>query len=76
VGRHKTKKAAVTAALEEYIRARKRVALLEMAGTVDYDADYDYKAERNARRKCSQGFARRRPSSGSGIICVDSRTKP
>jgi len=48
-GRHKTKKEAVTAALDEYIRHRKQLRLLELFGTIDYDRTYDYKAER--RRK-------------------------
>lgn len=48
-GRHKTKKAAVTAALEEYIKHRKRLRLLQLAGTIDYDPRYDYKAERRRR---------------------------
>ena len=49
VGKHKSKKAAVTAALEEYIKHRKRLRLLDMAGTVDFDPRYDYKAERRKR---------------------------
>lgn len=49
IGRHKTKKEAVTAALEEYIQYRKRLRLLDLAGTIDYDPNYDYKAERRRR---------------------------
>ena len=49
IGRHKTKKEAVTAALEEYIKYRKRLRLLDLAGTIDYDPKYDYKAERRRR---------------------------
>jgi len=49
IGRHKTKKEAVTAALEEYIKYRKRLRLLDLAGTIDYDPNYDYKAERRRR---------------------------
>ena len=49
VGQHKSKKEAVTAALEEYIKHRKRLRLLDMAGTVDFDPRYDYKAERRKR---------------------------
>lgn len=48
-GRHKTKKEAVTAALEEYIKHRKRLRILELFGTIDYDPKYDYKAERRRR---------------------------
>ncbi|OLB20250.1 MAG: DUF2191 domain-containing protein [Acidobacteriales bacterium 13_2_20CM_55_8] len=39
-GKHKTKKEAVTAALEEYVRRRKQLRI----------SDYDYKAERRKRR--------------------------
>jgi len=46
VGRHKTKKEAVTAALDEYIRRRRQLRLLPRFGTITYDPRYDYKAER------------------------------
>jgi hypothetical protein len=46
LGRHKTKKAAVTAALSEYIRYRKQLEILELAGTIDFDPEYDYKKVR------------------------------
>jgi Arc/MetJ family transcription regulator len=49
VGRHRTKKEAVTAALEEYVRHRRRLRVLDLFGTVDFDDDYDYKAERRRR---------------------------
>ena len=49
VGGHKTKKAAVTAALLEYVKRRKQLKILDLAGTIDYDPDYDYKTLR--RRK-------------------------
>ena len=48
-GKHKTKKEAVTAALEEYVRRRKQVRILDAFGTFEFDAGYDYKAERRAR---------------------------
>lgn len=49
IGRHKTKKEAVTAALKEYIAHRKRYAgLFELFGKIDYYPDYDYKRERKA----------------------------
>jgi len=50
-GRHKTKKEAVTAALDEYIRRHKQRRLLELFGTIDYDRTYDYKAERRRKRR-------------------------
>lgn len=50
IGHHLTKKAAVTAALEEYIQRRKRLAILDLFGTVDFDPDYDYKVNRQLDR--------------------------
>ncbi len=47
IGRHRTRRSAVTAALKEYIKYRKQLAIIEMAGKVDYDPEYDYKAARN-----------------------------
>jgi Arc/MetJ family transcription regulator len=49
-GKHKTKKEAVSAALEEYIRRRKQLRILEAFGKFDFDPGYDYKAERGRRR--------------------------
>jgi len=46
VGRHRTKKDAVAAALVEYVQRRKRLRILGAFGTVDFDPTYDYKAER------------------------------
>jgi hypothetical protein len=50
VGNHKTKKEAVTAALNEYIGYRKQLKILELAGTIDYDPAYDYKKMRQLDR--------------------------
>ncbi|REJ89819.1 MAG: type II toxin-antitoxin system VapB family antitoxin [Planctomycetota bacterium] len=50
VGRHKTKKAAVTAALKEYVQRRKQLEILELFGTIDYDPKYNYKTERRRKR--------------------------
>ncbi len=50
LGGHKTKKAAVTAALDEYIRRHKQQEIISLFGTIDFDPDYDYKAERKRRR--------------------------
>ena len=46
LGRHKTKKAAVTEALIEYIEHLEQEKILLMFGTVDYDPKYDYKKQR------------------------------
>jgi Arc/MetJ family transcription regulator len=49
-GGHRTKKEAVTAALDEYIKRRKQRKMLDQFGTFDFDPEYDYKAERRRRR--------------------------
>jgi Arc/MetJ family transcription regulator len=46
VGGHRTPKAAVTAALKEYVKKHKRIRILELCGKIDYDPEYDYKAAR------------------------------
>lgn len=46
VGGHRTKKEAVTAALEEYVKHRRRQGVVEIFGTIEFDPGYDYKAER------------------------------
>jgi Arc/MetJ family transcription regulator len=46
VGGHRTKKATVTEALEEYIQHRKQATIRELFGTVEFDPKYDYKKQR------------------------------
>jgi Arc/MetJ family transcription regulator len=41
IGGHATKKEAVTAALDEYIRRRKQLEILKHFGTIDFDPSYD-----------------------------------
>jgi hypothetical protein len=43
----RTKKAAVTRALEEFIARRKQKHLLELMGKLEWDSEYAYKAERS-----------------------------
>ena len=50
LGRHRTKKDAVTAALDEYIQRRKQQDILPLFGTIDYGANYDHKKERSKKR--------------------------
>ena len=50
-GGDKTKKQAVTAALEEYVRRHRQAGILELAGKLDYSSDYDYKQLRRGRRR-------------------------
>ena len=49
IGKHRTKKEAVNAALDEYIRRRQQLDVLKLFGKIDYVDNYDYKVER--RRK-------------------------
>jgi len=46
IGNHQTKREAVTAALERYVQWHKQQQILELAGTIDYDPEYDYKKVR------------------------------
>ena len=47
IGGERTKKAAVTKALEEYIARRSQKRLIELMGSLEWDESYDYKAERS-----------------------------
>jgi Arc/MetJ family transcription regulator len=51
LGQHRTKKEAVNAALDEYIRRRKQQAILALLGAIDYTQGYDYKRERRSKRR-------------------------
>ena len=42
----RTKKAAVTKALQEFIARRRQKRLLDLVGKLEWDSTYDYKAER------------------------------
>ena len=46
LGKHKTKKDAVTAALTEYVARRKQTEVVELFGKIEYDPSYDYKMGR------------------------------
>ncbi len=46
VGKHRTKKGAVTEASMEYIQRRKQSEILRIFHSIDYDQDYDYKKQR------------------------------
>ena len=46
LGNHRTKKAAVTQALTDYIRHLRQDRILDLFGKVDFDPAYDYKRQR------------------------------
>jgi hypothetical protein len=46
VSGERTKKAAVTKALQEFIARRRQKRLLDLMGKLDWESSYDYKAER------------------------------
>lgn len=47
LGRHRTKKAAVTQALIDYIHHLEQEKVLSLFGSVDYVQGYDYKKQRS-----------------------------
>jgi Arc/MetJ family transcription regulator len=51
LGRHRTKKEAVRAALDEYVRKRNQMRVIELFGKIDYDETYDYKSQRRSKRR-------------------------
>ena len=60
-GRHKSKKEAVTAALEEYVQKRQQMRILEAFGTFTVDPAYDNKRERQRNNvRVSSRSSRRR----------------
>ena len=49
VSGERTKKAAVTRALEEFIARRRQKRLLDLMGKLEWDDSFSYKAERSRR---------------------------
>ena len=49
LGKHPTKKAAVTEALQEYIQRRKQSEIFNIFNSIDFDDDYDYKKQRSMK---------------------------
>lgn len=49
VSGERTKKAAVTKALQEYIARREQKRLAELFGKLEWDTEYDYKRDRSRR---------------------------
>ena len=46
LGHHRTKREAVTVALETYIQRLRQQEILDVFGTVEYLPDFDYKQQR------------------------------
>ncbi len=46
LGKHRTKKEAVTQALTDYVRHLRQERILDLFGRVDFDPAYDYKRQR------------------------------
>lgn len=51
IGGHKSKRAAVTTALEEYVQRHKQAEIIKLFGTIDFHPAWDYKAARNRRQR-------------------------
>lgn len=49
VSGERTKKAAVTLALQEFIARRKQKRLIDLMGKLEWDSSYDVKAERSRK---------------------------
>jgi len=47
VSGERTKKAAVTKALEEFIARRRQKQILDLLGKLEWDSSFDYKSERS-----------------------------
>ena len=47
VSGERTKRAAVTKALQEFIARREQLQLVDLFGKLEWDASFDYKAERS-----------------------------
>jgi Arc/MetJ family transcription regulator len=45
-GAFKTKREAVTAAMEEFLQRRKQLDVVKLFGTIEFDAKYDHKKAR------------------------------
>ncbi len=46
IGKHKTKRAVVNEALQEYIQRRKQFEITKLFGTIIFDEEYNYKEQR------------------------------
>ena len=46
IGGHRTKKETVNQALREFIARRRQAKIVDLFGTIEFDAKYDYKKQR------------------------------
>jgi len=60
LGGHRTKKETVEAALDEYVRLKRRLNFVSHFGEFEWDADYDSKAERLRNVELPEGGHARR----------------
>lgn len=51
VGKHRTKREAVTSALREYVRRRRQLEILDLINQIPFNESYDYKALRHRKRR-------------------------
>lgn len=51
LGGFASKKAAVNELLREFVQRKKQLGIIELFGKVDFDPNYDYKAERRRSDK-------------------------
>jgi len=49
IGKLPTKKATVNEALREFVQRRRQLEAIKLFGTIDFDPDYDYKAQRKPK---------------------------
>jgi len=49
LGHFKSKRQAVNTALAEFVQRRQRLRILELAGKIQFDPDWDYKKMRRSR---------------------------
>ena len=64
VSGERTKRAAVTKALEEFVARREQKRLLDLMNSLEWDQDFDYKAERSRLPQTSRPGESRDPPVG------------
>ena len=46
LGKYRTKRETVNQALREFVQRREQLKIFDLVGRIDYDPNYDYKAQR------------------------------